>query len=587
MSHLQDVVVVHSRGTVPEALWSELNKGARSVETLEAAGSIDGARVRHHSVLKVCIFWLADAEWQLLRPEDPEAFLDKWGSRCGRLVVVETMRQVDESAGVRLVNYDHAQTISVVMFQPDGDHVMVFGFHIDCVRQRMAPTLLYDSRRRRNSDDLHRPNRVVLRGQHLLVTSTALADTHLAYLADPRNQSSIVGVEPTMLAAVAGHYGFSYSMVHPQTTDGLFGVRLDNGSWTGVIGMIVRGEADLAVGDISVTLERSEVVDFTYPFLVEPVSFFMLRPAPLPRWLVIAVPFDSATWLLLLLVLVTALVALPLLPGMLAGRSWRLRLREASAFLWGAMVNQAVSLRPRAAACRLVVVSWWAFCLTMTICYQTLLTSQLSVSLFPPPLDSLTQLALSEHRVLSIQHVAVTEYLESFSGSASVLGRIPPKLSYFPLEESLTELRLEPNTAYLEELAMLRQAVAARPDRHRYYISRARFFATGLAWPVRRGACFRGALDEAVRRLLQAGLVEFWMRDAGADEATVAVAKKSLRLKDLTGAFLLLVTGIALATACLTLEMVWVGQRRKKRGNVWARVVSSSRRDAEEERACS
>ncbi|KAF0289384.1 hypothetical protein FJT64_012363 [Amphibalanus amphitrite] len=59
----------------------------------------------------------------------------------------------------------------------------------------------------------------------------------------------------------------------------------------------------MAVGDISVTLERSAAVDYVYPFHIEPVSFFMLRPEALPRWLVIAAPFDASTWLLLLLAL--------------------------------------------------------------------------------------------------------------------------------------------------------------------------------------------------------------------------------------------------------------------------------------------
>ncbi|XP_037093709.1 glutamate receptor ionotropic, kainate 4-like [Pollicipes pollicipes] len=534
----EDVAVVHDRPpSYVRAVWEAVHARARSVQLVQLAG--DWAQRprpvnRRHMVTKVCIFWLRDANWRQLKPLDPESFLDAWGNRCGRLVVVESKRSISDSASMLLVNYDHAQTISSVMIGNGPDNVTVFGHRIDCVRQELSPLLLYDSARGDTVRRLFWPNRVELRGQHLRVTSTAASNTPYASFANPDDQSAIVGVEAEMLEAVARGYGFNFSMVHPASNDGLFGARMPNGSWTGVIGMIVRGEADLAVGDISVTLEREAAVDYTYPFHIEPVSFFMLRPPALPRWLVLVTPFSNTTWLVLLCSLLVGTAVMALLPAMVPGRSPRERLVEASTFVWGAIVEQAVVLEPAGSAARLVVSTWWCFSLTMTICYQTLLTSKLSVPQYPTPIDSLNALALSDLRVKSADKIAVSQYLETFRGTSSVLARIPEKLTFFPVEG---------------------RSVAERPDSERYYISRARFYRTGLAWPVRAGACFRPALDRAVLRLLQGGLVELWMRVDVGSTARDRAGARALTMDDLSVAFLALAAGCLLATVCFLLEL--------------------------------
>ena len=50
--------------------------------------------------------------------------------------------------------------------------------------------------------------------------------------------------------------------------DGKYGAKNPTtGEWNGMIGEILRGEADVAIADLTITKLRSEVVDFTHPFL--------------------------------------------------------------------------------------------------------------------------------------------------------------------------------------------------------------------------------------------------------------------------------------------------------------------------------
>jgi hypothetical protein len=41
-----------------------------------------------------------------------------------------------------------------------------------------------------------------------------------------------------------------------------YGSQSRNGSWTGVVGLVSRGEAEIGIGDFTMTKERSEVVAF-------------------------------------------------------------------------------------------------------------------------------------------------------------------------------------------------------------------------------------------------------------------------------------------------------------------------------------
>ncbi|CAG5132015.1 unnamed protein product, partial [Candidula unifasciata] len=62
------------------------------------------------------------------------------------------------------------------------------------------------------------------------------------------------------------YYGYSIDVLDKITKrDGGYGL-LEKGHWTGCIGNVVRGEADVILGALTVTAERDKVLDFTLPY---------------------------------------------------------------------------------------------------------------------------------------------------------------------------------------------------------------------------------------------------------------------------------------------------------------------------------
>jgi ABC-type amino acid transport substrate-binding protein len=85
-----------------------------------------------------------------------------------------------------------------------------------------------------------------------------------------------VGAEYFILKALARSMNFSVHVTTP--ADRQWGARTENGSFNGMVGQVASGEADMAIGRISLTEDRKTVVDFSYVYGTEDAGFAMRRP---------------------------------------------------------------------------------------------------------------------------------------------------------------------------------------------------------------------------------------------------------------------------------------------------------------------
>ncbi len=59
--------------------------------------------------------------------------------------------------------------------------------------------------------------------------------------------------------------GFDYELT--LVKDGKFGAKDNHGNWSGIIGDLVRHDADISIASLTITKERRKAIQFTYPFL--------------------------------------------------------------------------------------------------------------------------------------------------------------------------------------------------------------------------------------------------------------------------------------------------------------------------------
>jgi len=107
----------------------------------------------------------------------------------------------------------------------------------------------------------------------------------------------IQGQQKTILEGIAGKYNFTYSLY--SSPGGSTGFKLANGSWSGVMGEILNGKADIGLS-VAISYDRNEIADFTasvfYAFLV----LVSTKPIPFFEWQAIFYPFKDTAWVALI-----------------------------------------------------------------------------------------------------------------------------------------------------------------------------------------------------------------------------------------------------------------------------------------------
>ncbi|KAG7153933.1 Glutamate receptor-like 67, partial [Homarus americanus] len=115
----------------------------------------------------------------------------------------------------------------------------------------------------------------------------------------------------TMVDYLAQGLNFTYKYVQP--ADGTFGSKQNDGSWSGMVGMVARGEADIALGPFGITESRTEVVDFTWPVMIQYSRIMGSRGLPEVDPWGFLLPLTPQVWTAILAVLLLLPVVIFLL----------------------------------------------------------------------------------------------------------------------------------------------------------------------------------------------------------------------------------------------------------------------------------
>ncbi|GFR25949.1 glutamate receptor ionotropic, delta-2 [Trichonephila clavata] len=94
---------------------------------------------------------------------------------------------------------------------------------------------------------------------------------------DENGKTRTAGIEGYFAHDVFTGMNIEYEVVFPK--DNEFGREGNNGSWTGIVGMVQRGEADLAIGTLGINENRFRAVDFSFPYATDGMNFAVLKPS--------------------------------------------------------------------------------------------------------------------------------------------------------------------------------------------------------------------------------------------------------------------------------------------------------------------
>ncbi|XP_022241989.1 probable glutamate receptor, partial [Limulus polyphemus] len=88
---------------------------------------------------------------------------------------------------------------------------------------------------------------------------------------------AVRGPMAEILHFLATNLNFSYTVIQPE--DHQWGSKKSDGSWSGMIGLLHRKEAEFLATPVSANLHRLEVADFTVPLMVDSQGLLVASPA--------------------------------------------------------------------------------------------------------------------------------------------------------------------------------------------------------------------------------------------------------------------------------------------------------------------
>ncbi|XP_047738082.1 glutamate receptor ionotropic, kainate 2 [Hyalella azteca] len=242
-----------------------------------------------------------------------------------------------------------------------------------------------------------------------LVATTVLAAPYAMLKPSEENlegNSRFEGFSVDLLREIAKSLGFAFTL--RLAKDGQHG-KYDPATekWTGMIGELLEQEADLAIGDLTITYEREQVVDFTMPWMNLGISilyrrvnrrapnfFSFMAPLSLDVWLYIATAYLAVSLLLHWLARITPYEDKSNDKGSEGPSSVpQFNLGNSLWFIVGSLLQQGTEQHPRAYSTRILATLWWFFTLIMISSYTANLAAFLTVERMVSPIESAEDLA--------------------------------------------------------------------------------------------------------------------------------------------------------------------------------------------------
>ncbi|XP_053724493.1 probable glutamate receptor isoform X1 [Synchiropus splendidus] len=375
-----------------------------------------------------------------------------------------------------------------------------------------------------------------------------------------------------LLSEIAKMLGFKYK-VH-LVKDGSYGRQDESGHWNGMIGEVMRGEADLAIAPLTLTAARERVVGMTKPFMQTGISILLRRDISEESGLFeFLTPFSAETWVgVLAAYLGTA--ACIFLVARLSPCEWSQPESEATKFtllhsLWytaGALALQGAGPHPRALSGRLVCGSWWLFTIFLLACYFSNLRSSKSLEssqLLVKGFEDLANQDMIEYGCLT-----GSSTLAFFKNSNNPVYRriyehMERSKSFVSTMDEGVRRAKEGNYAFIGESVSLDLAVARYCElvrAHEVVGMRGYSIATALGSPLIKN------LSIAILQLSEAGELAYLRSKWWASSCVADRAKSSTpQPQSLKGVFLILSLGLGLGALVAVLEL-WTKSRTSAAG---------------------
>ena len=382
-----------------------------------------------------------------------------------------------------------------------------------------------------------------------------------------------------LLHEISKIVGFKYTI--KIVKDNAYGVA-ENGQWNGLIGDLLRGDADLALVDLTITASREAAVDFTHPFMYTGISILFKKPTQKVTSLFSFLsPFSSVVWVYVLGAYVGVSVIL-FVVGRLSPYEWDnphpcrqddqvlmndFSLLNSFWFTTGSLMQQGSDLQPKSMSTRTIAGIWYFFTLITISSYTANLAAFLTVEKTVSPIDSAEDLSLQSEIKYGCVKTGSTKLFfkdSTFPTYQRMWKFMSSDESNFVASNSQGKERVaRGNYAFLMESAAIEYIVERNCNLTQVGSN---LDSKGYGIATRKDSIYRTTLSRAILELQERGVLQtlkdrWWKQRRGggacASEGKGGGGVNELSLDNVGGVFVVLIGGLIISIATAVLEFLW------------------------------
>ncbi|KAG8192196.1 hypothetical protein JTE90_009959 [Oedothorax gibbosus] len=390
------------------------------------------------------------------------------------------------------------------------------------------------------------------------------------------------GFEGRFLDVLFGLLRWKYNLLVAEDKE--WGRQTKSGNWTGLIGMILRNEADMALSRIAISEQRLKIVDFSMAYSTEDSTFVVEKPKDEHLSFAYLYPFDFTIWIGFLLVLLLLAVLFPLF------LKRRHSFWEVFFDLYTTVMKQPSNItKYDSHAGRYLFTLWLCFAMVLSITYSAKLFNLMAMPHPATPIRTFRELSQAvkngEHKCFTAKGTnTVQSLLESKEEYLQNLGEaIESNEWYARASELESGTYINENSA--QQLSRTRSHLFFGSNwfESRYLISddSLGFYPIGIA--LSKKFCCKLKLNRALYRLASTGIYEKFIKDESlklelsrSKHLTQQIVQKQVVLKDMLGLLILYAIGILLSLCALSIEMIDFKIKLKRKSRRWKIVRSKT-----------
>ncbi|XP_055947061.1 probable glutamate receptor [Argiope bruennichi] len=376
------------------------------------------------------------------------------------------------------------------------------------------------------------------------------------------------GIQGRFLGTVMEDMKMPFHLVIAEDRE--WGRRLPSGNWTGMIGKIQKGAADIADSYIGITEQRAAVVDFSTVYHTDDMTFAIKKPGPVPTSLAFVRPFDLTTWILIL----TILLIMPLIFQCLFCN------KESYIFLFlrllGTIFRQSTLPNYYIKRFKSLAFSWWFSATILSFSYSTVLLSMLSIPSEEIAVQNFKELAEAVknngYRIYLSKGTAILDFmLHSHKEDLRYLGESIVQNNWYTTARPLTLTdQIDYHSALIDPRTRLLM-VAGSEEWKPSFLSDDSVTSYKFAVAMKKNFCYKDKLNTIISGINSAGLYMQFTKEehfkswlSASERRRDATKKvKPLSLEDLSGVFCTLLVGLNLSLFTFICELIFLRIRKK------------------------